>query len=99
MLDTFRSACERPGPLTRARTADALCRRLAVARDRLVVPLARAAHEFVRQSAWSPFGYARLSDFARERLRRSGRWLRDLAALDDVLQRLPGLMAALCGDD
>ena len=45
------------------------------------------------------FGFARLGDHARERFGRSGRWLRDLAALGDALSSLPGLATALAGGD
>jgi len=83
----------------RSATLDALCRRLALARDRLAVPLSRVAHCMVRQSIWHACGYARASDFTRERLHRGSRWLRDLARLHDVLLELPPLAAALCGDD
>src|SRR5207247_100562 len=45
------------------------------ARDRLSLPLARAAEAFVRMEAWRPFGYARLADHARERFGCSSRWV------------------------
>jgi hypothetical protein len=79
--------------------ADRTALALRTARDRLSLPLARAARAFVAASSWTPFGYARLGDFARERLRRSGRWLRDLGALDDAMRSLPPLADALTGDD
>jgi hypothetical protein len=67
--------------------------------DRTAPLLARAAAAFVRTEAWSAFGFARLDDHARERFGRSGRWVRDLAALGDALSSLPGLGKALAGED
>src|SRR3989442_4662470 len=82
-----------------ARRADALARSLSGARDRLAVPLARLAASLVRERAWCAFGFARAADFAREHFGRSGRWLRDLAALHQALLTFDGLVAALTGDD
>jgi 5-methylcytosine-specific restriction endonuclease McrA len=65
----------------------------------LVGPLARVARAFVKRKSWSPFGFARLEDHARERFARSGRWVRDLAALGEALDAMPALGAALTGDD
>ena len=67
--------------------------------NRVSVPLARVAGGFVQGRLWTQFGYARLDDYARERLDRSGRFVRDLAALDRALDSLPGLAEALTGDD
>jgi len=72
---------------------------LRAARERVILPLARAAATFVGRRAWTPLGFARLEDFGRERFRRSGRWLSDLAALGRALPHLRGLKAALTGDD
>ncbi len=66
--------------------------------NRVSVPLARVAGGFVEGRLWTQFGYARLDDYARERLDRSGRFVRDLAALDRALDSLPGLAEALTGD-
>src|SRR3989449_10508561 len=79
--------------------ADRLALSLRGALDRLAPLLARAATAFVRREAWSVFGFARLGDHARERFGRSGRWIRDLAALGDALSSLPGLAEALAGED
>src|SRR3989442_2321102 len=84
---------------TAARHADALARSLSAARARITLPLARLAASLCRERAWCAFGFARASDFAHEYLDRSGRWLRDLAALHSALTALPGLDAALTGDD
>src|SRR2546428_9583252 len=78
-----------------AHRADALARSLSGARDRLSVPLARVAASLVRERAWCAFGFARAADFAREHFGRSGRWLRDLAALHPALLTFDGLAAAL----
>jgi len=79
--------------------ADRLACALGRARNRLSVPLARAAEAFVRVEAWRPFGHARLADHARERFGRSGRWVHDLAGLGRSLESLPDLARSLCGDD
>src|SRR4029077_4546629 len=79
--------------------ADGMALALGAAMDRIALPLARAAAAFVRLHAWSDFGFARIEDHARERFGRSGRWLRDLAALGEALERLPALGPALTGDD
>ena len=82
-----------------ARRADALAVSLRAAALRLTIPLARVAAALARDKAWREFGFARVADFARERLGRSGRWLTDLAALHESLQALPDLEAALTGSD
>src|SRR5882724_1618447 len=84
---------------TSARRADALARSLSAARARITLPLAQLAASLCRERAWCAFGFARASDFALEYLDRSGRWLRDLASLHSALTALPGLGAALTGDD
>ena len=84
---------------TAARRADALARSLSAARERITLPLAQLAASLCRERAWCAFGFARASDFTLEYLDRSGRWLRDLAALHSALAALPGLDAALTGDD
>ncbi len=83
----------------RSLALDFLCRRLAVARDRVAIPMSRVAAVMVKQSVWHACSYVRASDFTRERLRRGSRWLNDLARLHTALHELPALAAALCGDD
>ena len=78
---------------------DARARWLHLALLLLTRPLAAAARTFIDRCGWKEFGYARLSDHARERLDRSAGWLRDLAALDEAVERLPALAAALTGED
>ena len=79
--------------------ADRLAVSLCLVRDRLALSLARTARAFVRGKTWATFGYSRLDDHARERFDRSGRWVRDLSRLADVIERLPEIGAALTGAD
>ena len=81
------------------RQADGLALSLRAALDRIAIPLARSAAAFVQRQAWSDFGFARLADHACERFGRSGRWVKDCAALDAALQALPLLADALTGAD
>ena len=81
------------------RQADALAMSLRAGLDRIAIPLGRATAAFVAREAWSDFGFARLEDHARERFGRSGRWVRDSAALGAALEALPLLADALTGDD
>lgn len=80
-------------------TYDALALGLRSALDGIVPGSARVAKRLVALRAWVPFGFARVDDFARERLCRSGRWLRDLAALGEALESSPALTDALTGAD
>jgi len=86
-------------PELEALRCDALAVCLRAARERLSAPLARAAAAFVESAGWQELGYARLSDHARERFGRSGRWVSDLACLGRSLERLPGLAEAMSGQD
>jgi hypothetical protein len=91
-----------PGTATvtaRAAAADVAALGVRAALDRLSLALARAAVAFLALRAWSVFGYARLEDLARERYGRSGRWLRDLAALGEGVAAAPPLAEALTGAD
>ena len=87
----------RPWGAQQPHDADALACSLRIALDRTAGPLARAAAAFVEARGWEPFGFARLEDYARERLSRSGRWLKDMAALGRALGSLSGLDRALEG--
>jgi len=78
---------------------DREARALVALRDRSLPPLARTAGAFVARQCWSVLGYSRLGDCARERLGRSGRWVRDLAALDHALSSHPALARAVRGAD
>jgi len=79
--------------------ADALAVALRSALDRIAVPLARAARGFVQRQGWTEFGFARIEDHTRERFGRSGRWVRDLAAIGEGLETLPDLAAIVAGLD
>ncbi len=59
--------------------------------------LAHAASQAVSESIWERLGYARLSDYARERLGLSAREVEDLAHVGERLRELPGLREALAG--
>jgi hypothetical protein len=88
-----------PPTEARARQSDALAVALRAGLDRLASPLTRAAAAFVEGECWKELGFARLEDHARERLGRSGRWLRDLAVLGRSFAALPGLEGAVRGTD
>lgn len=57
--------------------------------------LAALAARLVAGRAYEPLGYARLGDYARERLGLSARMLQELARVDASLAALPGLETAL----
>jgi len=78
---------------------DGLALGIRMALDRVTPAIARAVRRFVEEKSWARFGFARIDDYARERIARSARWLRDLAALDRALADLPDLRRALVGDD
>lgn len=84
---------------TSLRQADGLALSLRSALERIAIPLARAAAAFARRESWCAFGFARLEDHARERFGRSGRWVKDCAALCHALEAFPTLAQALTGDD
>ena len=82
-----------------AAEADALCVSLQSFADRLALPTAAAADALIREEGWKKLGYARQSDYTRERLDRTSRWLRQLAALGRAVARCPRLAEAVTGDD
>jgi hypothetical protein len=95
--DTIPPAAERaPADLLEL---DRLALEIRRAINRITLPLARACAVFVRDRQFTVFGFARLDDCARERLGRSGRWVRDQAALGEATDRLPPLGAAVTGAD
>ena len=57
--------------------------------------LAEISSRLVATRTWEPFGYARLSNYADERIGRSARSLQDLARVGDSLRSLPHLRDAL----
>lgn len=79
-----------------ASAADPEARAVAIARGQ--APLRRAlaslAGRFVATHGWERLGFARLADYARERLGLGARQLQDLAHVDAALARLPAIEAA-----
>jgi hypothetical protein len=73
--------------------------RLKDALHRISIPLANAARAFHEQRVWRSFCVRNANDYAVDRFDRTGRWVRDLARLGRGLEELPGLEAALTGDD
>src|SRR5687767_6285622 len=64
-----------------ARQADAVAVSLAAALARLTPTLAKVAAALTGTNTVAVFGFARLNDYSRERLGRSGRWVKDLGRL------------------
>jgi hypothetical protein len=71
------------------------CARLACSGGATRRGLARAAGAFVLVRGWEALGFARLHDYAVERLGVSGRELQDLARVDAALGALPRVERAL----
>ncbi len=65
----------------------------------LEAPISLLARVLREKEAWTEFGYARLDDYARERLRRSGRWVRDRARLAKAIDLSERLASAYAGTD
>jgi hypothetical protein len=61
--------------------------------------LARVAGQLVTRRAWERLGFARLSDWARERAGLSARQVQDLVYVDAALVRLPLVEAAFTGGE
>src|SRR5262249_2171427 len=61
--------------------------------------LAAAASEYKEGKGWGRHGFARLEDHCREDFHRSGRWLRDLAALGRAFKKDGRLLSAFTGSD
>jgi hypothetical protein len=78
---------------------DQLQCQLAAVRHELLPLLAHAAWAFASRQGWLAFGYTEPADFARERLDRGGRWLRELAALHRLFEKFPALARAVTGRD
>ncbi len=76
---------------------DADARLVALARSHapLRVALARIAARLVATRGWERLGFARLADYARERVGLSARQLQDLAHVSTALARLPRVESAL----
>ena len=97
-LEPWREPLAEPLPAP-PHPADREALALKAARERVIIPLARAARAFIRARGWTRYGYARLSDFGMEVLDHSSRSLTDLGSLAWSLERLPRLRSALTGED
>src|SRR5919106_242827 len=91
LLDDVRGLQSADGLAALDRKLDALCRE----RGPLRATLARIAWRLVIVRAWERIGYARLSDYAVERLGLSARSVRSLAHVGGGFRRFPGLEEAL----
>jgi hypothetical protein len=89
--EDVRDARQPDGLLALDRRLDALCRE----QGPLRVVLARIAWRLVVVRAWERIGYARLSDYAVERLGLSARWVRSLALVGEGFRAFPRLEEAL----
>ena len=78
---------------------DLLALSVKAALERVALPLGKAARALFEARVWTTFGYARVEDYTRERLGRTGRWLRDQVSLGRSLDSFPALADALRGAD
>ena len=78
---------------------DRYLRRLASQNGRCRTVLGRLARRFVARGGHHELGFARLGDYARERLGLSARELQSLAAVSAGLERLPAVRAAFADGD
>jgi len=91
VLDDVRGLQHADGLVALDRRLHALCRE----RGPLRAVLARIAWRLVIVRAWERIGYARLSDYAVERLGLSARWVQSLAQVGEGFRVFPGLEEAL----
>ncbi len=91
VIDDVRSLRQAGGLTALDRRLHALCR----GRGPLRAVLARIAWRLVVVRAWERIGYARLSDYAIERLGLSARWVQGLAQVGEGFRVFPGLEEAL----
>jgi hypothetical protein len=89
--DDARDARQPEGLIALDRRVAALCRE----RGPLRAVLARLAAHLIALRAWERIGYARLSDYAVERLGLSARWVQSLAEVGVAFWLSPGLEEAL----
>jgi len=73
---------------------DGWLRRLAAQESRCRIVIGRLAHAFLLRRGHHDLGFARLGDYARERLGLSAREVQSLATVSARLERLPHLRAA-----
>jgi len=88
-------ACYDTRRMRSGRAPEARLTELARAGGPLRRAIASVAGRMVACRGWERLGYARLADYARERLGRSASSLHEWARVDERLQRLPALEAAL----
>ena len=79
--------------------ADGLALGLRLSRDRLALALGRTVAIFSQRRGWTNRGYARQSDYAREVLGHTGRWMTEMTRLGVAVERHPRLASALTGQD
>ena len=91
LLEDVYDPVQPEGLLAVDRKLEALCRE----RGPLRAVLARIAWRLVVVRAWERVGYARLSDYAVERLGLSARWVRSLALVGEGFRVFPRLEDAL----
>ena len=91
VLDDVRGLRHPDGLVALDRRLHALCRE----RGPLRAVLARIAWRLVVVRAWERLGYARLSDYAVERLGLSARWVQSLAQVGEGFRVFPALEEAL----
>jgi len=91
VLDDVRGLRHADGLVALDRRLHALCREGGALR----AVLARIAWRLVIVRAWERIGYARLSDYAVERLGLSARWVQSLAQVGEGFRVFPGLEEAL----
>ena len=91
LLSDLAGVAQPDGLMALDRALAALCRE----RGPLRAALARIAARLVALSAWERLGYARLSDYAVERLGLSARWVRSLALVGEAFRVYPRLEDAL----
>jgi hypothetical protein len=91
VLDDVRGLQYADGLVAVDRRLHALCRE----RGPLRAVFARIAWRLVIVRAWERIGYARLSDYAVERLGLSARWVQGLAQVGEGFRVFPGLEEAL----
>ena len=84
----------RRGDRCAAADPESTCAALAASGAPLRRAQARLAGRLVATRAWEALGFARLADYARERLGVSAREVQDLARVDAALARLPAIEAA-----
>ena len=92
-------SARRPGTRAPPPDEDAKLLELVRAQAPLRRTLARLAGRFVALRGWERLGFARLGDYAVERLGVSARSIQDLAHVDGRLAELPGIDAALVRGD